>query len=164
MVALEFEAKGFDDEVVVFALGKAGDRDGADDASARDVDGKAASVSGVVGVGKVVAVGEGAVGLFECQADSVGAAVEAGYDVDLALDPTLIIWRCAGERGVEELLVWLAEAADVDDDGLVASDGEFADTEAESPGGVVVEAGEQEFGFLAGDLDQVFGGRHWATP
>ncbi len=45
----------------------------------------------------------------------------------------------------------LAEAADVDDDGLTAGDGQFAEAEAEAPGGVVVEAGEEKFGFLASD-------------
>jgi hypothetical protein len=48
--------------------------------------------------------------------------VEAGYDVDLALDPAGVVRR-SSERGVEERLVWLAEAADVDDDGLAAGEG-----------------------------------------
>jgi hypothetical protein len=39
--------------------------------------------------------------------------------------------------------VRLAEAADVDDDGLLAGEGEFAEAEAKAPGGVVVEAGEE---------------------
>ena len=65
VVAAEFDAEGFDDEIVVFALGEAGDGDAADDAGSGDVDGEAAAVGGVVGVGKVVAVGEGAVGLGE---------------------------------------------------------------------------------------------------
>ncbi len=51
MVAAEFDAEGFDDEVVVFALGEAGDGDAADDAGSGDVDGEAAAVGGVVGVG-----------------------------------------------------------------------------------------------------------------
>ncbi len=62
---LEFETEGFDDEVVVFALCEARDGDAADDAGSGDVDGEAAAVGGVVGVGKVVAVVEGAVGLLE---------------------------------------------------------------------------------------------------
>ena len=65
VIFFEFEAEGFDDEVVVVALGQAGDGDRADDACAGDVDGEAAAVGGVIGVGEVVAVGEGAVGLFE---------------------------------------------------------------------------------------------------
>jgi hypothetical protein len=74
--------------------------------------------------------------------------VEAGYDVDLALDPTLIVGCGAGECGVEERLVRLTETADVDDDRLLAGDGQFAEAEAETPGGVVVEVGKVEFGFL----------------
>jgi len=59
------------------------------------------------------------------------------------------------EGGVEERLVGLAEAADVDDDGLLAGESEFAEAEAETPGGVVVEVGEVEFGFLTGDDGEV---------
>jgi hypothetical protein len=51
VVLLEDAAEGFDDEVVVVALRQAGDRDRADDARACDVDGEAAAVGGVVGVG-----------------------------------------------------------------------------------------------------------------
>ena len=51
VIFFEGEAEGFDDEVVVVALGQAGDGDGADDACAGDVDGEAAAVGGVVGVG-----------------------------------------------------------------------------------------------------------------
>ena len=84
---LEFEAEGFDDEVMVFALGQAGDGDAADNAGAGDVDGEAASVGGVVGFGEVVAFAEGAVALLEREADGVGAAVKAGDDVRFALNP-----------------------------------------------------------------------------
>ncbi len=52
------QAESFDGEVVVFALGEAGDGDGADDSCAGDVDGKAASVRCVVGVEKVVTFSE----------------------------------------------------------------------------------------------------------
>jgi len=78
---MKFKAERFDDEVVVFALRQAGDSDAADDAGAGDMDGEAATVSGVVGVGEVVAFAEGAVGLLECEADGVGAAMEAGDDI-----------------------------------------------------------------------------------
>ncbi len=122
VIAMEFEAECFDDEIVVFALGESGDSYGADDSCACDVNGEAAAVGGVVGVGEVVTVGEGAVGLFEEEADRVGGTVEAGDDVDLALDPALIVGGCSGEGGIEERLVRLAEAADVDDDALFAGD------------------------------------------
>jgi hypothetical protein len=56
VIFFEFEAEGFDDEVVVVALRQAGDRDRADDARTRDVNGEAAAVGGVVGVGQVVAI------------------------------------------------------------------------------------------------------------
>jgi hypothetical protein len=150
-VFVEFEAESFDGEVVVFALCQSGDGDCADDARRGDFDGKAAAVSGVVGVGQVIAVAEGAVGLFEHQADGVRAAVEAGDDVALALHPAGVVGSSA-ERGVEERLIGLAEATDVYDDGLLALEREIAEGEADSPGGVVVEVREDEFGFLMGDL------------
>ncbi len=77
--------------------------------------------------------------------------MEAGDYVDFALDPPLAVGGGSGERGIEELLVGLAEAAYVDDDALVAGESEVAEGEAEMPGGVVVEGGEAEFGFLSGD-------------
>jgi len=157
---LEFEAEGFDDEVVVFALSEAGDGDAADDAGSGDVDGETAAVGGVVGVGKVVAVVEGAVGLLECEADGVGAAMEAGDDVAFALNPTRVVGCCAGEGGIEEGLVGIAKAADIDDDGVLAGDGQVAKAETETPGGVIVEAGEAELGFLPGDDCEVFGDGH----
>ena len=55
----------FDGEVVVFALGEARDGDAADDSGTFDVEGEAAAVRGVVGVGEAVAFGEGAVVLLE---------------------------------------------------------------------------------------------------
>ena len=157
MVFLEEGAEGFDDEVVVFALGEAGDGDGSEDARAGDVDGEAASVGGVVGFGESVFLGDGEAGGFEGEADGVGAAVEAGDDVGFAVDPAGVFGRGAGKGGVEERLVGLAEAADVDDEGVVAGEGELAEGEAETPGDVVVEGGEEKLGFLAGDEGEVFG-------
>jgi len=120
VVAPEFEAEGFDDQVVVVALGETGDGEAADDSGAVDVEGEAAAVGGVVGVGEAVAFGEGAVVVREGEADGVGAAMEAGDDVRFALHPAGVVRRGAGEGGVEERLVGLAEAADVDDDGVFA--------------------------------------------
>jgi hypothetical protein len=163
VVFFEFEAEGFDDEVVVFALSESGDSNGADDAGAGDVDGEASAVGCVVGLGEVVTVAEGAVGLLKGEADGVRRAMEAGDDVGFALDPALVVRSGAGKGRVEELLVRLAEAADVDHDGLFAREGKLADAEAETPGGVVVEAGEAEFSFLTGDLGEVFCYRHGET-
>ena len=157
MVAAEFDAECFDDEVVIFALGEAGDGDRADDAGSGDVDGEAAAVDGVVVFGEAVPFGEGGVVLLEIEAQLVGAAVEAGDDVGFALDPADVVGRGAGECGVEERQRGLAEAADVDDDGLFAGDGKFAEGEAETPGGVGVEVGEVEVGFLSDDGGDVFG-------
>jgi hypothetical protein len=161
VILFQFEAESFDDEVVIFALGQAGDRDAADDAGAGDVDREAAAVSGVVGVGQVVAFAEGAVGLLEPEADGVGAAVEAGDYIRFALNPAGIVWSGASEGGVEEWLVWLAEAADIDDEGLVAGERQFAEALAETPGGVVVEAGEAKFCFLTSDGGEVFCDGHF---
>jgi len=85
--------------------------------------------------------------------------VEAGDDVGFALDPAGVV-GCAAERGVEERLVGLAEAADVDDEKVLAGEGEFAECEAEAPGGVVVEGGEDEVGFLTGNDCEVFSNGH----
>ena len=160
MVAVEFEAEGFDDEVVVFALRKAGDGDAADDSGAIDVEGKAAAVRGVVGVGEAVAFGEGAVVLREHETDGVGAAMKAGDHVRFTLHPARVVRSSARKGCVEERLVGLAEAADVDDDGLVAGDGQLAEGEAKAPSGVVVEVWEVEFGLLTGDGGEVFGDCH----
>ena len=158
-IFFEGEAEGFDDEVVIFALREAGDGDCADDAGAGDVDGEAAAVWGVVGVGEVVAVAEGAVGLFEHESDGVGWAVEASDDVGFALDPAGVVGGSA-ESGVEERLVGLAEAANVDHDGLLAGECELAEADTETPCDVIVEVGEEEFGFLTGDGGKVFCDRH----
>lgn len=160
VVLLELVAEGFDDEVVVFALGQAGDGDRADDACSGDVDGEAAAVGGVVGVGQRVFFGERGVVVPEVEAELVGAAVEAGDDVRFALHPAGVVGRGAVERGVEERLIRLAEAADVDDDGVVASDGESAQEEAKTPGGLCIEGGKDELSFLLGDDCEVFVNGH----
>ena len=163
VVAAGEEAEGFDDEVVVVALGEAGDGDGADDAGAGDVDGETAAVGGVVLFGEVVALGEGEAGLLEEAADVIGAFVEAGDDVDLAADPAGVVGGGAGEGAVEELLVGGAEAADIDNDVQVAGDGEFAEERAELPGGLGGEGLEGEGGFLQLDGGEIFGDGHGAT-
>jgi hypothetical protein len=160
VVAAEFDAETFDGEVVVVALGKAGDSDAADDSGADDVDGKAAAVGGVVGVGKGVFLGEGGACLLEAEADQVGAAVEAGDDVGFALDPAGVVGCGAGEGGVEEGLIRVAEAADVDDDGKLAGESQLAEGEAEAPCGAVVEVGEMKLCFLMDDGGEVFGQGH----
>ena len=161
VISFEFKAEGFDDEVVVVALCQAGDRDRANDACAGNVNGEAAAVRGVVGVGEPVAFAEGPASVFKCQADGVGRTVEARDNIGLTLNPAGVVRRAA-ERGVEERLVGLAEAADVDHDGLVAGEGEFPNAKPETPGGVVVEIGKEEFGFLADDRGEVFGEGHGA--
>jgi hypothetical protein len=150
-VQVEGEAESFDDEVVVLALREAGDGGGADDAGAGDMDGEAAAMRGVIGVGETITLGEMTALLFEEEADSVGGSVKAGYDVDFALNPAMAVGGGTGEGGVEEWLVRLAETADVGDDALIAGEGEVAEGLAEGPGGVVVEGGEAEFSFLSGD-------------
>ncbi len=149
VVLLQFQAEGFYDEVVVFALGEAGDGYGSDDSGSGDDDREAAAVGGVVGFGEVVAVAEGHVVLLEVEADRVGAAVEAGDDVRFCARTQRGCRGRAGEGGVEERLVGLAEAADVGDDALIAGESKLAEGEADAPGGVVVEGGEDEFFFLA---------------
>ena len=83
--------------------------------------------------------------------------MKAGDDVGFSVDPAGVFGRGAGKGGVEEGLVRLAEAADVDDEGVAAGEGELAEGKAETPGSVVVEGGEEELGFLAGDDGEVFG-------
>ena len=58
--------------------------------------------------------------------------MEAGDDVGFALDPARVVGGGAGQGGVEEGLIGVAEAADIDDDLVLAGDGEFAEGEAEA--------------------------------
>ncbi len=155
---MEFVAEGFDDEVVVFALGQAGDGDAADDACSGDVDGEAAAVGGVFGVRQRVFFGDRCVVVLEVEAQLIGAAVEAGDHVRFALDPAGVVGRGAWEGGVEERMVRMAETADVDDDGVATGEGEFAEGGAEAPCGFGVEGGEDKFRFLSSDGGEVFRG------
>jgi hypothetical protein len=115
-------------------------------------------VGGVVGLGEGVLLGEGGVALAKREAHRVGAALKAGDDVRFALDPAAVVRGGAGESGVEELLGGVAEAANVDDDAVVALDGKAAERAAERPGGVRVEGGEGELALLLGDAGAVFRG------
>lgn len=124
------------------------------------VDGEGSTVGGVVGFGQGVFLGEGGVVVLEVEADGEGAAVESCDDVGFALDPAGVVGGGAGECGVEELLVGLTEAADVDDDGMVSGDGEFAEGESEGPGGIEIEGGEAEELFLVGDAGEIVGDGH----
>lgn len=65
VVATGDKTESFDHEVVVFALRQAGDGDRANNSRARDVDGEASSVGGVVFQRQVVSDGEGEAGLLE---------------------------------------------------------------------------------------------------
>lgn len=84
--------------------------------------------------------------------------MEAGDGVDLALDPAGVIGGGAGSGSEEELLVGGAEAANVDDEAVMAGDGEFVEDRAELPGYVGVEAEEVEGLLLVGDAGEVVGG------
>ena len=156
VVEAEFAAESFDDEVVVFALGEAGDGDAADDACSGDVEGEAAAVGGVFGVGQRVFFDERGAVVFEVEAYLIGAAVEAGHGVRFAFDPAGVVGRSSCERGVEERLMRVAEVADVDDEGVAAGDGEFAEGGAEAPCGFGVKGGKDEFRFLSRDGGEVF--------
>lgn len=154
VVAVEFDAEGLDDEVVIFALRESGDGDGADDACACDVEWEGSAVGGVVGLGEGVLFCDGGVVVLEVEADGVGAAMEAGDDVGFAEDPAGVVGGGAGESGVEEGLMGLAEAADVDDDGVLAGDGEVVEGVAEVPCDVFkgeFRGGKAELFFLEGD-------------
>lgn len=54
VILADFEADGFDDELMIGALGKAGDGDAADDARSRNANGEAAAVGGVVDGGQAL--------------------------------------------------------------------------------------------------------------
>jgi len=127
MVALQFEAEGFDDQVMVFALGQAGDGYAADDARSGDLKGETAAVGSVVGVRKGVFFGECGVVVLKIKAELIGAAVEARDDVRFALDPAGVVGSGSGERGIEEWLVRVAEAANIDNDALATGDCQVAE-------------------------------------
>ena len=58
----------------------------------------------------------------------------------------------------------LAEAANIDHDGVVARDGKIAQHEAELPGIVTVKAGEPKLGLLLDDAGEVVGWSHRRVP
>ena len=62
------DGEALDDEVVVLALGEAGDGDAADDAGAGDMDGEAAAVGSVVRIGQGVLLSEGGLVLLQVEA------------------------------------------------------------------------------------------------
>src|SRR5947207_806530 len=104
------------------------------------MDGEATAVGRVVGVGQPVTLTKQAACVFQGEADGIRRAMESRNNIGLALHPPCIVGR-SSQRSVEERLMRLPEATDVDDDGLIASNGEFAEAEAETPSGVVIEAG-----------------------
>jgi hypothetical protein len=154
---------GGDDEVVVVALGEAGEDDGAD-AGVADAEGEASAVGGEVGEGEAVAGFEGLVVELKLAADGVGAAVEVVDGVALAANPVGLAGGCArGGAGEEEMV----GEFDLDGAAGVAGVERGAEEVAESPGGVGVEGGEVEEGFLLGEdvevLRGVWGGVHDAV-
>lgn len=164
MVAVELVAEGFDDQVMVFALGQPGDGHAADDACSGDLERKAAAVGGVFRIGQSVFFGERRVVVLQVKAELVGAAVETGYYVRFALDPAGVVGRGSGERGVEERLVWVAEASDVDDDGVATGDRQLAEGEAQSPCSFCVEGGQDQLCFLADDSGEIVCDGHVFFP
>jgi hypothetical protein len=62
VVEIELEAEGLDDQLVVEALGQAGDGDAAEDAGAGDDEWEGAAVDGLVGLGEGVLFGDGSAG------------------------------------------------------------------------------------------------------
>lgn len=148
VISAEMNTERFNDKAVVVALWQPGDRDGSDDSGSIDVQRKAASVCGVVGFGQVVAFAEGFADLLEVTAYLIRAAVKAGDDVNLALHPACIVGSRPCERGVEELLIGLAEAAYVDHYVLAAREREITHQIAKCPGDVMIEARKAQFSFL----------------
>ena len=160
MVAAGEQAEGLDDEVVVLALGQARDGDRTDDAGVLNDEREAAAVRGVVLFGQVVAGREGEAILQEQAANVVAGLVEAGDGGDLARDPALVVRCGAGERGVEELLVRRAKAADVSNYREIAGEGEIAEDGAELPGGVWREGRKGEGSLLADEGGDIGFERH----
>jgi len=154
------EAERFDDEVVVFALREPGDRDATQNARSSYVEGKATTVSCIVGIGKTVPFGKGDLVLLEIEANPIRAAVEAGNNVRFALNPSSVVGSRASERSVEQGLMRQTEATDIDNDSVVARNGHVAEAQAKAPRSIVVEAVEPELGLLLGDSCKVFGDCH----
>lgn len=163
---------GRGDEVVVVALGQAGDDDGAGEGVAGDgiggvgfePEGEASAVGGVVGFAEAVRGFERGVVARELAADGVGAAVEAVDGVALAANPVGLRGLGAGRGAGEEEL---AVALDLDGSSDVAGEQRGVQERAELPCGGGIEGGEAEQGFLPGEEgevgDGVGCGRHEAT-
>ena len=148
---------------MVVAGAKAGEGDGSDDPTGGgDGDGEAAAYGSVETLGEGVTLGDGLSEGFQAEADGVGAAMEAGDDVGFAAGPAGVVGRGAGQGGIEERLLGGSEAADVDDKGVFASDGEVAQERSKGPGGGGVEVRKGEGGFLFEDAGGVLlgGGKH----
>jgi hypothetical protein len=146
---------GGDDEVVVVALGEAGEDDGAGEGGggvAGEPEGEASAVGGEVGFREVVGGFQGGVVEGELAAGGVRAAVEAVDGVALAADPVgLVGLGAGGGAGEEELAVAL--------DFYCAACGQgeevCAEERAELPCGAGVEGGEAQESFLLGEDGEV---------
>ena len=156
---MEVLGDGGDDEVVVVALGKAGEDDGADE-GVGDAEGEASAVRGVVGEGEAVAGFEGLLVELKLAADGVGAAGKAANGVALAANPVGLAGRGAGRgRGEEDVVGEL----DLDGAAGIASEHRGAQQAAELPGSVGREGGEVQQRLLLGEDSEVLrgiGGRH----
>jgi hypothetical protein len=138
-----------DDEVVVVALGKAGEDDGADDGVGigGEADGKATAVGGEVGLGELEDVEAGIVA-DEFAADGVGAAAKVMHGIALAPNPVgLAGFGAGGGAGEEDLAVEL----DLDGAAGVALEKAVAEQAADLPCGEGVEGRKEEEGFLRGE-------------
>lgn len=142
-------SQGGDDEVVVVALGQAGDDGCTDGAGAGEVDRKATAVGSVVGEGEAVAGFDGVAVPLKDAAHGVGAAGEAADGVALAADPVGLAGSGAGGGASEKKL-----AGEVDFDGAagVGRKEPRAHQVAELPSGSAVKSGEaEEFLLLVDD-------------
>jgi hypothetical protein len=145
---------------MIFALRKTGDGDRSDNSGMENMQGEAASVSGIVGVVEGIFLFESDIALRKVEANLVRAAVETGDNVGFALHPTGVIGRGTGECGVEERLDRLAEAPNIDDESMFAGYGKIAEQCAETPGVLAVEVWKAKLCLLVDDTSEICGRGH----
>lgn len=109
-------------------------------------------MAGVIGDGQAPSFKQGGLALFQVEADSEGTAMETENDIAFAAHPLGVVGCSSRKCRIEERL---GGAADIDDKGVGALDGERAEAGAETPRRFFVEGGKTELALLEGNACEV---------